>query len=541
MRILQVVHGFPPREWAGTELMTLHLARALQTRGHELTVLTRVAEPGAVEFSVREDRLDGLEVVQIVNNYTQSVTFRLLYDNSFFNTPFLQLLERLRPTVVHFQHLQHLSVELLLLASALGYPTVLSLHDFFFPCHRIHLIDAQNLLCPGPERGERCVACLHPLALPEEARRRFAYMEEALQAPDLILTPSRFLAEKIQSYFPSARDKVCAVPLGVPRVPPIVRERPAGAPLRILYVGVLLPHKGAHVLLKALHELPPASFEASLYGAVTFEGQAYAEHLRTAAQGLPVRFHDPYPYDQLAAVLERHDVLVMPTLCEETFSILTREAFMAGMPVVAARRGALTEAVQDGVNGLLFEPENVVDLRRCLARLISEPGLVERLRSTDPRIKTVDEYASDIEELYSRITTGPYRVQALEQRLDARYRASTTLQQEFQQETERLRTAIHELRALCDTVQAQRDRLSVEKTLAEQERDCAFQGRDRALAAARELEDILDTREDQLLERNARLEAIYTSTTWKLYRGYAALVYYLFHRPLGVLRHWLAR
>jgi predicted secreted protein len=365
-------------------------------------------------------------------------------------------------------------------------------------------------------------------------------MEEALGMPDIILTPSRFLEGKIQSYFPSVKDKVHTVPLGVPHLPPVEREEMGRRPLRILYIGVLLPHKGAHILLEALPGLPPTSFEVSLYGAITAEGQAYAEHLRTVAHGFPVRFHEPYPYDQLAPILARHDVLVMPTLCEETFSILTREAFMAGMPVVAARRGALTEAVQDGVNGLLFEPENPVDLQRCLARLISEPGLVEQLRDVTPQVKTVDEYAKDIEELYTTITAEPYRVQALEQRLGTRYRAYTALQQGFQQETERLHAEIHDLRALCDAVQSQRDRLSAEKTLTEQERDQALQERDHALAAARELGDILDTREDQLLERNARLEAIYTSTTWKLYRGYATVTHYLFHRPLGVLRHWLA-
>ena len=37
MRIVQVVHGFPPNEWTGTELVTLHLSQALQQRGHEVT------------------------------------------------------------------------------------------------------------------------------------------------------------------------------------------------------------------------------------------------------------------------------------------------------------------------------------------------------------------------------------------------------------------------------------------------------------------------------------------------------------------------
>ena len=211
MRILQVVHAFPPREWAGTELVTLHLAQALLARGHQVTVLTRSGDPGAEEFSVREEYLDGLEIVRVVNNYSRMTTFRSSYDNPFFDDLLTRLLDQLRPDVVHFQHLIHLSVRLLSVAAALGYPVVLTLHDFFFACHRVQRIDAHDRLCPGPERGERCVPCLHEFATPEEARHRFTHMERALHVPDVILTPSIFLAEKIRAYFPEVEEKIRAV------------------------------------------------------------------------------------------------------------------------------------------------------------------------------------------------------------------------------------------------------------------------------------------------------------------------------------------
>jgi glycosyltransferase involved in cell wall biosynthesis len=514
MRILQVVHALPPKAWAGTELVTFHLSQALRARGHEVAIFTRIADPDTEEFSVREEWIDGLEIVQVVNNYTKTSTFRLLYDSPFFNVPFLRLLDRLHPEVVHFQHLQHLSASLLPLAAALGYPTVLSLHDFFFPCHRIQLIDADNRLCPGPERGERCVSCLQEFAGPEDVRHRFTYMEQALQAPDLVLTPSVFLAQKICRYFPFLEEKVRAVPLGVKRIPDVTRERPAGIPLRILYVGVLLPHKGAHVLIEALKGLPLDAIEVSLYGAVASFGQLYADRLREEAQGFPVRFYDAYPHDQCASVLSQHDVLVMPMIWEETFSILTREALMAGLPVVAVRRGALPEVIQDGVNGLLFEPENAADLRRCLARLIAEPGLLERLRHVNPPIKTVDEYARDIEEVYAEVCAEPHRIRTLRHRLATQYQAGTALQQE----SERLRREIRDLHAQRAVILEERDRLSAEKAATEQE--C-----DRALTTVRELENILRAREEQVRERNARLDAIYASTTWKLYRRYAALTH----------------
>lgn len=409
MRVLQIVHGFPPYEWAGTELITCYLAQALQARGHEVSVFARVGDPAAAEGAVREESFAGLKVFRVVNNYRRLSSFFLKYDNPFLNKSFLRLLEHMQPDVVHFQHTLYLSISLIRLASALGYPTILSLHDFFFVCHLIHLIDSEGRLCPGPERGERCVLCLRESASAEEVRRRFLLMEHVLRQPQLILTPSVFLAEKMQGYFPFLQERVRVVPLGVKRVPGMTRERPlrtSANPLRVLYIGVLAPHKGAHVLIKALKGLPPDAIEVSVYGLVSSDWQLYAERLQAEAKELPVRFHDSYVHDQLGAILMRHDVLVMPMIWEETFSLLTREAFLAGLPVVAVRRGALPEAVQDGINGLLFEPENAADLQHCLRRLIAEPELFDRLCKTDPQVKTIEEYAQEIEAIYGEVVRG---------------------------------------------------------------------------------------------------------------------------------------
>src|SRR5262245_50750263 len=217
MRILQVVHCFPPQGWAGTELVTCYLSQALQARGHEVTVFTRTGIANTDEGTLLEEKFAGLPVLRVVNTYKWYSHFSFRYDNPFFNKVFLSVLQRVQPQFVHVQHVQHLSVSMIRLAAALGYPIVLSLHDFYFPCQRTHLIDAQERFCSGPERGERCVPCLQDTASAEEARRRFVQMEQVLQRPQVVITPSRFLAEKMQTYFPTLGDRLRAIPLGVQR------------------------------------------------------------------------------------------------------------------------------------------------------------------------------------------------------------------------------------------------------------------------------------------------------------------------------------
>ncbi|MGH8009930.1 MAG: glycosyltransferase, partial [Candidatus Binatia bacterium] len=221
--------------------------------------------------------------------------------------------------------------------------------------------------------------------------------------PDRVLVPSHFLAQKINGYFPFLHKRLRIIPPGIQPLPSTTRKRESGAPLRILYIGILLPHKGVHLLIEALRGLPAGSVTVSLYGAVVPFWQSYADRLRQEAQDLPVRFCGSYHHEQIGSILSQHDVLVMPAVCEETFSLVTREALTAGLPVIAARRGALPEAVQDGVNGLLCEPENVADLQRCLRRMSEDPGLLEQLSSRSTPAQGVTEYARAVEEVYAEI------------------------------------------------------------------------------------------------------------------------------------------
>ncbi len=535
MRILQVVHGLPPYEWAGAELVTLHLAQALRKRGHEVTVFTRAAGAGE-EFSVREEHYEGLRVVRVLNNYTYHTSFRLFYDNSFFHEPFLRLLDQTGPDIVHFQHLAHLSVNLIPLAAALGYPTVLSLHDFFFPCERIHLIDARLRLCPGPDRGERCVPCLQERATAEEARRRFFYMEDILQAVDRILTPSRFLAERMECYFPVLRGQLQTVPLGIKAVPRLAVRHAPGMPLRILCIGVLMPHKGAHLLIEALRGLPTGALEVSFYGTVVPFWRGYVDRLREAAHGLAVRFSGSYPHDQLATILAQYDVLVVPALCEETFSLVAREALMAGLPVVAARQGALLEVVQDEVNGLFFEPGNAADLRRCLWRLLTEPGLWARLHAhaTETQVKTLEAYTEEIEQVYVAVRNnakcrGEAQAGTDLHRLTATRHVVVGLSRE-NMSLRREHTRCHQALAVSEQ----------ERLRLQQEREQVQQEWERTLSALRRQEELLGAREAELQQYSARLAAIYASTTWKLYQGYAFLRDSLVRRPLRTVRQWLS-
>lgn len=77
--------------------------------------------------------------------------------------------------------------------------------------------------------------------------------------------------------------------------------------------------------------------------------------------------------------LRQADIIVCPTITEESLGRTAVEAIAVGRPIVASRFVGLTFTVQDEVTGILFEPGEPVDLANQLARLLDERVLRERM------------------------------------------------------------------------------------------------------------------------------------------------------------------
>jgi glycosyltransferase involved in cell wall biosynthesis len=90
------------------------------------------------------------------------------------------------------------------------------------------------------------------------------------------------------------------------------------------------------------------------------------------------------------------DVLVVPSICYESYSLVVREAFICKIPVIASDIGALPEAVQNGETGLLFQSGNPDDLYDKIKVIIENPRLIEAFKSNIKSVKTIQEQAKEI-------------------------------------------------------------------------------------------------------------------------------------------------
>jgi len=442
MKILQVSHGLPPKETAGVELYTFYLSKALVHLNHQVHVFCREEDPEKEEFSARQEEMDGLRVTRVVNNLTRIPDPRVYYDNHYFDQTFLKILRQERPDLVHFQHFIALSAHLVRMAKEEGYPVVLTLHDFFILCHRTHLLKRDHRLCPGPLYGLECVSCLDdfytlkprdlrtkfflrgkhilPFSFIKWTKRffippkylgtegyelfhRYRYMYELFKIPEVLLTPSAFVRDQFLRYYPSFRLKMKVLPLGIFPIEGQRRLKPGDKEIRFCYFGNILPIKGVHLLIDAFKTLPIGKAHLTIYGSRNPWTETYYDRLKGSSNGFSIEFRRPFKRENIAEALSDQDVVILPSICYESFSFVIREANSLGLPVIASRTGAIPEGVKEGVNGFLFEPGNVSQIRTCMLRFIEEPDLVEKMAMRMPRIKTMEEHASELLDLYEGI------------------------------------------------------------------------------------------------------------------------------------------
>lgn len=195
---------------------------------------------------------------------------------------------------------------------------------------------------------------------------------------DAFLSHSRYYAEFMAEYAGLPREKMRVVPLGIDLEGHDGEvKRQLGNPPVIGYFGRICPEKGLHLLVDAVELLRATWPEVRLHvggylGAR--DAQYYAEIARrTESWGAGfVSIGSPDTHEAKVAFLRSLDLFSLPTTYREPKGLSVLEAMANGVPVVQPAHGAFPEMLERTGGGLLFEPENSVDLAAKLAELLAD-------------------------------------------------------------------------------------------------------------------------------------------------------------------------
>jgi len=265
-----------------------------------------------------------------------------------------ELLDEIRPDLVNTHNIAGFSAAIWPEVSRRRLPLVHTLHDHYLLC------PYSTMFRKGENCARPCLACRVATA-PRRAMTRHV---------GSVIGVSRFILDRHlhDGLFPDARASVVYNGYDAPGRPSRLDDRPAAGPLRVGYMGGLVPNKGLDRLLDAYLGLTLGAAELRIAGA----GEArFAASLKArSASREDVRWLGVVRPEDFMPEL---DVLVVPSLVHEAMPRVVLEAFAHGLPVVAARRGGIPEQLH-GDRGWLYEPDDRSQLPAILEQILGQRG-----------------------------------------------------------------------------------------------------------------------------------------------------------------------
>jgi glycosyltransferase involved in cell wall biosynthesis len=190
------------------------------------------------------------------------------------------------------------------------------------------------------------------------------------RAIDLYLALTEFARQKfIQGGFPA--EKIVVKPNFVEEA-----ARPGGGHGDdAIFVGRLSPEKGIETLLEAW-SLLPGSTRLKIVG----DGPLSERVARAARDDPRLEWLGQRTKAEVEELIQQAAVMIVPSICYETFGRAIIEAYVQGVPVIASRLGAMAELVADQRTGLLFEPGSAAALAHAVTCFLADPDRRQRMR-----------------------------------------------------------------------------------------------------------------------------------------------------------------
>jgi len=523
MRILQIVHGFSPEFVGGTEAHCEELSRRLLEQGHECMVLAGSNQSAKEAALVTVDQ-EGLLVTRYMGTKGPARDWTEAYDPEAEST-IRQFLALIRPDIVHVHHWLRLTTNLVMICADLGIPAVISLHDAWASCPRIHRIRHDGTFCTDPSGVAPCIQCVPRGTWQNEEEVASSLvlhremMEQELTMAAALIVPSQAHAAFIGPLLKIPRDRLTVIPNG-----PISRAtmhegrnkclNNQNRPLQIGHWGHLSYFKGTHMILEAVHQLrDPTAVEVHLIGST--DDVEYYRRLHELTQEIRVHFHGFYRPAELRNF--DLDLAIFASIASESYSFTLDEALQCGIPVLVPNRGALPERI--GEAGLTFQAGNVSDLACQLQLLLDSPDILDSLRQNISQLKRAswEDCIPMLEAIYENIIEfGPkerlkepgaesmYLKQLihLQRQLHNREAILAEREQEVQTERENRLKSEQENR-----LKSEQEREVLAMRLVEREQEVQTE-RENRLKSEREVQDL-----------STELFAIKNSRTWRLVKA----------------------
>lgn len=356
MKILFINSLYSPHTGGGAEVIFKSLVERVGRLGHDVMVLTTGdAMHGDVREIVDNVVVERISLFNIYWHYRcgkkSALKKALWHLVDVFNPVMMVKVYRkivmYRPDVINIHNIQGLSSSVWVASKLAGVPVVQVLHDQYAICPNI------NRYRDGRLCGKRCFKC-RIYRLPHK------YISLLV---DCVVGVSRYIVAAHDEYGLFDKARKCVV-YNSRNLSAADGDGQRNAVKVFGYIGGMVESKGVEVLIREFAMISGDRYQLLIAG--TGE-DGYVERIKSVIRSCGVNA-ELVGYVDPAAFYQGIDVLVVPSLWNDTYPTVIIEALTNGVPVLGSSRGGIPEMIDDSECGRVFDP----DEGGALAAMVSD-------------------------------------------------------------------------------------------------------------------------------------------------------------------------
>lgn len=164
--------------------------------------------------------------------------------------------------------------------------------------------------------------------------------------------------------------------------------------------------KGIVEALKAFRDIPHNQYQLHIIGdaGTSLYDRMYMKKVLMTARGINVIFHGKIPNAEIESVIKECHIMIHNAFFHEVFGINISESLSMGRGVLATKCGGSEMQIQDGVNGILYEPHSITALHTVLLEIINNKHLIQKFSDSAELRMPIQNYVNELVSLYHNVS-----------------------------------------------------------------------------------------------------------------------------------------
>ncbi|MFL0246149.1 glycosyltransferase [Candidatus Clostridium stratigraminis] len=451
MRILHYSLGLPPYRTGGLTKYAFDLMKEQVYEGKDIYLLY----PGhikllnkQIKISLKKQQL-GIKVYELINPLPVPLLSGIGQPTSFCikasKEVYISFLRELAPDIIHLHTLMGLHKEFFIACRELNIKMIFTTHDYFGICPKVNLFDFNNRICTDYKKGENCIKCNEasyslkmiflmqsriyksltsykffnkikhylksklskkegwntlksnpPLNEYSELRK---YYLDILNLIDYFHYNSSVSKEEYEKYISCTGEIINITHNEIKDNRKVKVYNNNSSKLRITYLGPNEAYKGFSLLTQALEELKGQNI-------CNWELTVYSQKKDGADPNY--FFKGPYNYQELEDIFNNTDILIIPSVWNETFGYIGLEAFSFGVPVMVTENVGFKDILINNVTGIIIG-SHIEELAENIAKIIEDRNILEKINRNIIAAKfdfSLKSHSENMFKLYDKVLGG---------------------------------------------------------------------------------------------------------------------------------------